>query len=150
MRVTVCINPLQVQTKLYINDGQWIISKFQSPIGTNKTYRFECTRNEEGGFNPLQVQTKHGRNRNAVEKNFFFNPLQVQTKHSINYHVDLPSISFQSPIGTNKTGSLWQHQKQPQVVSIPYRYKQNDINAFDYVPSEYGFNPLQVQTKRGL
>ena len=77
--------------------------KFQSPIGTNKTFGLLL-------HNPL------------VEK--FQSPIGTNKTTPIP-QIQIPHARFQSPIGTNKTVFDMMKSVKIKRVSIPYRYKQN-------------------------
>ena len=99
-------NPLQVQTKHMRFDCNRIANvQFQSPIGTNKTPPTAVTVQ----YNLKKFQSPIGTNKT---KSF--------AKKSGK------SDAFQSPIGTNKTALGDNTHYCKTVVSIPYRYKQNE------------------------
>ena len=143
-------NPLQVQTKHTINVGNLCYDYlFQSPIGTNKTLKvYNEAFNVYDSFNPLQVQTKHVGNTFPDVAIFQFQSPIGTNKTANTAFIPTTLIEFQSPIGTNKTQALMWHRQQHIAVSIPYRYKQNQIKHPLELAISFCFNPLQVQTKR--
>ena len=113
-------NPLQVQTKLFppIRHRDFLV-QFQSPIGTNKTYKKQTVHDTDYFVSipyrykqNSRIRAQSGSLERAIHCiqimrlncQMRFNPLQVQTKR-----VQIPpeqsaGTVFQSPIGTNKTG----------------------------------------------
>ena len=143
------LNPLQVQTKrttIHAKSKKMGVS--QSPIGTNKTLPIphfwgeQCT-----SQSPIGTNKTHENEWDIKGNEESLNPLQVQTKPSLPTLLQRLSTLSQSPIGTNKTISPPFASKQCRIVSIPYRYKQNEDDLDEMDISDVGLNPLQVQTK---
>ena len=103
----LCLNPLQVQTKLNeISYSATQLNESQSPIGTNKTLSL-CLLQLAVCLSQSPIGTnKTMRNWGYFEDLKSLNPLQVQTKHETYYDSDDSDEQSQSPIGTNKTLSM--------------------------------------------
>ena len=78
----------------------------------------------EKSLNPLQVQTKRISACSGYIDMLSLNPLQVQTKQAQKHRL-----------------------KSVKIVSIPYRYKQNENSSKCSGLKASCLNPLQVQTK---
>ena len=102
------------------------------------------------GLNPLQVQTKHVNLYQGTQK-MGQSQSPIGTNKTFSYEIFcIDPILSQSPIGTNKTFCNSPLQPETSLVSIPYRYKQNESWQKQGKNILSSLNPLQVQTKRVL
>ena len=124
------------------------ITEFQSPIGTNKTFKRTTNFNQDykvsipyrykqnapsirWGSSQKRVSIPY-RYKQNIHKNMDSH-MDISVSIPYRYKQNSPELSlkrfasflFQSPIGTNKTMRSEPMQKPQSIVSIPYRYKQN-------------------------
>ena len=113
--------PYRYTKNLYTNGGGCQLApKFQSPIGTQKTFLADILHTQQ---KQVSIPYRYTKNSSFKNKRQFFECVSIPYRYTKNLYINSIHFNF-------------------HIVSIPYRYTKNSFYVVIYSNTKPRFNPL--------